>query len=159
MHTQSEPETTAIFTPATGRGNGPRERWSTVTFATLCSMLLALSMACGGSSKGTKRYDSAIDKQERCCESLGAGPKRDACLQRIVRIDQRTAAPTSSQLCSDRTGDERTQCEADVVKSVRASKVSRATYACVQRHFVCDAMTGTATKASAQAQLDCINDI
>jgi hypothetical protein len=68
-------------------------------------------------------------------------------------------AQTSGELCADRSGEERAQCEAKVVRGVRASKVSRATYSCVQRHFVCDGMTGTATKASAQAQLDCINDI
>ena len=89
----------------------------------------------------------------------GAGAKRDSCLRRIVRIDRRTAQPTAAELCADRKGEERSTCENDVVRSVRSSKVSRSTYACVQRHFVCDGMTGTATKASAQAQLDCINDI
>ena len=87
--------------------------------------------ACGGSSKPADTYAAGTSAQEACCEHL-AGADRDACLGEIVQIDD---------------------------PGVATSDVNRATYACVRDHFACDAATGHATQASAQAQLDCIQDL
>ena len=40
-----------------------------------------------------------------------------------------------------------------------AASANQRTFACVQRHFVCEPATGRATAASNQAQLDCITDL
>ena len=42
---------------------------------------------------------------------------------------------------------------------VARAPANQATFACVQENFVCDPSTGRATAASAQAQLDCIQDL
>jgi len=86
--------------------------------------------ACGGSRHGDT-YARATDVQQQCCEHL-AGDARDGCLRGIIRIDD---------------------------AAVARSDASQSTYACVTEHFACDAATGRATKASAQAQLDCIQDL
>ena len=39
------------------------------------------------------------------------------------------------------------------------SPVNQSTFACVVDHFTCDPTTGHATKDSAQAQLECIQDL
>lgn len=107
-----------------------RERSVTPLLATLC--LAVLVSACGGgkkSSSGGDTYAKATSTQEACCEH--AGPNRDACLKDIVRVE-------------------------DVA---RQSAANQATYACVVDHFSCDASTGHATQASAQAQIDCIQDL
>ena len=102
---------------------------STVLFATLALVLLA----CGGSQGGSKKsYSKAISKQESCCNQLAEGPARTQCLEKVVRVDD---------------------------PAVQEAPANRATYGCVERYFVCDSATGTATKESSQRQLDCINDI
>jgi len=69
--------------------------------------------------------------QEQCCEHLEGGA-RDQCLQKIVRVGDPEVAKT---------------------------KANQQQFACVTEHFVCDPATGHATQASAQAQLDCIQDL
>jgi hypothetical protein len=108
-----------------------RERRITPATTTLCTVLLGLLVACGGGSHGGDTYARGTQVQESCCEHL-AGPGRDACLQQIVRIDDRTVA---------------------------GSQVNQSTFACVVDHFTCDAASGHATKDSAQAQLECIQDL
>lgn len=66
-----------------------------------------------------------------CCENLG-GPARDRCLRDIPRAhDSRVAQTTTNQ----------------------------ETYSCVAEHFVCNPATGRATRESAQAQHDCLDDL
>lgn len=103
-----------------------------MTRACLAAAVVAatsLVAACGGSSKHVDRYQVATDLQERCCEKA---PDRDDCLRGIVR------AP-----------------DADVARD----PANQQTFACVQEHFECDETTGRATAASAQAQLDCIQEL
>ena len=76
-------------------------------------------------------YAKATNAQESCCENL-AGEARAACLQKIPRVED---------------------------PNVAASRVNQDTYACVVEHFACNAATGTATTASAQSQLECIQDL
>ncbi len=93
-------------------------------------LALALALAaCGG--KHTDTYRAATDEQTRCCEHL-AGAPRDQCLGEIVRVDD---------------------------AAIAQSPANQRTYACVDRHFQCDAATGRASAASNQAQLDCIQDL
>ncbi len=95
--------------------------------------IAVLTGACGGGG-GNKRgdtYVAATSAQEQCCEGLKGGA-RDTCLASIVRV-------------------------AD--DAVARSKANQDTYACVQEHFQCDVATGMATQASAQEQLDCIQDL
>jgi hypothetical protein len=111
---------------------GRREPRVTPLLATLCCLLLGLALAaCGGNGPKKETYQKAVSKQEACCNGL-AGAARDQCLGGIVRVDD---------------------------PEVQASDANLATYACVEKHFACDPATGTATKPSAQAQLDCINDL
>ena len=111
------------------------ERRVTPATTTLCTLLLAFVVACGGKGGGGggggDTYARGTQVQESCCEYVkGAG--RDACLKQIVRIEDRTVA---------------------------GSSVNQSTFACVVDHFACDAGTGHATKDSAQAQLECIQDL
>jgi len=116
-----------------------RERSVTHTAATavhgfrrwwIAATLAALLAACGGGKK-TDTYARGTDVQGQCCEHL-SGDARNQCLQGIVRIDDAAVAKTST---------------------------NQATYACVVNHFECDAGTGHPTQRSAQAQLECIQDL
>lgn len=93
----------------------------------------AFLAACGGGNGGKKAdtYARASDVQGDCCQHLQGGA-RDQCLQGIVRIDDAAVAKTSA---------------------------NQATYACVVDHFQCNPETGHPTQASAQAQLECIQDL
>ena len=91
---------------------------------------LVLVAACGG-GKHADTYARATDVQGDCCQHL-AGAARDSCLSQVVRVDDPGVAKTS---------------------------VNQATYACVVDHFQCDAATGHPTQTSAQAQLECIQDL
>lgn len=95
----------------------------------LAAVLAIALAACGG--KHTDSYAAATNEQTKCCEHL-AGPSRDQCLSEIVRVDDPNAA---------------------------SSRDNQRTYACVERHFQCDASTGRATAESNQSQLDCIQDL
>lgn len=90
----------------------------------------ALLAACGGGSRGDT-YAKATDVQGQCCNHL-AGDARDQCNSEIVRVDDTNVAQTS---------------------------VNQDTYACITTHFQCDPSTGHPTQASAQKQLECIQDL
>lgn len=91
---------------------------------------LLFAFACGGRHP-TDTYARGASLQQQCCEHLqGAG--RDSCLHELVRIDDR---------------------------AVQESPANQQTYACVVQHFTCDPATGHATTASAQAQLECIQEL
>ncbi|HUJ62186.1 MAG TPA: hypothetical protein VLX92_26950 [Kofleriaceae bacterium] len=100
-----------------------------MTIASRFALALALA-ACGGGRHGDT-YAKATDMQQQCCEHL-ASEQRDQCLKQIVRVGDPEVA---------RTATNQTQ------------------YACVQDHFVCDPATGRATRDSAQAQMDCLQDL
>ena len=96
-------------------------------------MAAATLFGCGGgNTPRVNRYQSSVDAQETCCEHLADGGARDGCLAAIVRVDD---------------------------PAVQSSDINQQTYGCVQRHFVCDPSTGTASRESSQAQLDCIADL
>jgi hypothetical protein len=106
-----------------------REPRVTLVRATLWSLLFTL-VACGGGHK-KDTYGRGVHVQEECCEHLKGGD-RDACLQKIVRVDDPEVAKT---------------------------RENQQTYACVVEHFTCDPATGHATSASVQAQMDCEQDL
>lgn len=99
----------------------------------IAASLAALLAACGGSTGGKKpdTYARAGDVQGECCQHLQGGA-RDQCLAGIVRID-----------------------DAEVARN----ETNQATYACVVQHFQCNPETGHPTPQSAQAQLECIQDL
>ena len=97
---------------------------------TLVYTTLLTIAACGGGKK-SDTYAKGTQVQETCCEHLSGDP-RGACLQHIVRAPDATVASAAP---------------------------NQATYACVVDHFACDASTGHATQDSAQAQLECIQDL
>nr|HEX4318738.1 hypothetical protein [Kofleriaceae bacterium] len=103
-----------------------RERAVTIAATTLSLALLA---ACGHRHGDT--YARGTHAEETCCEHL-AGDARAACLQQVVRVDDRAVA---------------------------ASDTNQDTYSCVADHFACDASTGHATADSAQQQLVCIQKL
>ena len=92
--------------------------------------LAVLLAACGGGGSHRDTYAKATDVQQSCCEHL-SGPGRDQCLHNIVRVED----------------------------FAQKSQQNQATYACVVDHFTCDAQTGHATQQSAQAQIDCVQDL
>ena len=109
-----------------------RERGVTARRATHWIFAFTLA-ACGGgsSAKPHDTYAKGTEVQQACCEHLAGGP-RDQCLQSIVRVDDKEVATTS---------------------------VNQQTYDCVVSHFTCDPTTGRPTRDSAQAQLECIQDL
>jgi len=108
-----------------------RERRATPLLATVALALLAAACGGGGGSKKTDSYARGTQVQEQCCENL-KGPDRDQCLQKIVRVGDPEVAKT---------------------------EVNQRQYTCVVEHFVCDAASGHATQPSAQAQMDCLQDL
>lgn len=116
-----------------------RERERTAPRNTVASLsrwwIIAIGLvlaACGG---GGKRHGDMYAKgdqaQSACCEHLTGG-ERDQCLGGLVRANDPSVASYSS---------------------------TQDVYACVAENFVCDPATGHATQASAQSQLDCIQDL
>jgi hypothetical protein len=91
---------------------------------------LAIAGGCGGGRRGDT-YARGTQVQEQCCENL-QGPARDDCLRKIVRVNDPEVAKTGT---------------------------NQEHYACIVEHFTCDPATGHATQASAQAQMDCIQDL
>jgi hypothetical protein len=117
---------------------GQRERERTASGNTVAAVsrwwVLVLGMAlaaCGGGGHRKDAYAKANHAQSQCCEHL-SGAARDQCLSDLVTV-QDPAVATMPQ--------------------------NQDTYACVQEHFACDPATGHATVASAQSQLDCIQDL
>jgi hypothetical protein len=94
------------------------------------ALSIAVVAACGG-GKRPDTYARATDVQGQCCEHLQGGT-RDKCLSGVVRTDDQGIASTP---------------------------VNQATYACVVDHFTCDPASGHPTQPSAQAQLECIQDL
>jgi hypothetical protein len=125
----------SCFQPASP--NVIRERRDTKTNNTVIPRLRLIAVAiflvaCGGNgNKPTNTYARGTDVQGQCCQKLAPGA-RDSCLSQVIRIDDAQIANTS---------------------------VNQATYACVVEHFECDAATGRPTQQSAQAQLECIQDL
>jgi hypothetical protein len=115
--------------PATSPRNNVVQplRWWVALSVTI---VLALAACGGGGGKKTDTYAKGTEAQAQCCEHLTGGA-RDTCLSEIVRVEDPSAATTST---------------------------NQATYACVVEHFVCDPNTGKPTQVSAQAQYDCIED-
>lgn len=107
---------------------------STVVCATLvCALALFSASGCGGKVKGgTNNYAKAIDRQEACCRELADASAQQACIARIVRVDD---------------------------QEVQRSRLNEETYACFLRHFVCDPMTGAVSKEASQKQYDCIDEL
>ena len=121
--------TTNSMNLATLRPSPPSKRERSVTPVLTTLCLAVLVSACGGSKKPDNTYAKATSAQQTCCEHAGAN--RDACLQQIVRVED----------------------------FAQQSSANQATYACVVDHFTCDPSTGHATQPSAQAQIDCIQDL
>ena len=103
------------------------------TVARVLRLWIAITLAACGSSHRHRgdTYARGTHAQEQCCEVL-SGPSRDDCLSKLPRVDDPEVAKTS---------------------------MNQDQYACVSEHFVCDPTTGHATQPSAQAQLDCIQDL
>jgi len=108
-----------------------RERRATPGLATVALVILASACGGGGGSKKSDSYARGTQVQEQCCENL-KGPSRDECLKKIVRVDDPEVAKTAA---------------------------NQEQYACVVNNFVCDPAAGHATQDSAQAQMDCIQDL
>ena len=121
--------TTNSMNLATLRPSTPSKRERSVTPVLTTLCLAVLVSACGGSKKPDNTYAKATSAQQTCCEHAGAN--RDACLQQIVRVED----------------------------FAQQSSANQATYECVVDHFTCDPSTGHATQPSAQAQIDCIQDL
>ncbi len=95
-------------------------------------LFLASLAACGGGSGGSKdTYTRATDIQGDCCEHL-KGDARTQCLQGVIRVEDAGAAQSS---------------------------LNQETFTCVVEHFTCDPATGRPTQSSAQAQLECIQQL
>jgi hypothetical protein len=114
---------------------GIRERPITPGAATVARTLRVfwfsiLLAACGGGGHKQDTYARGTDVQQACCEHL-QGDSRSSCLQQIVRVED----------------------------FAQKSAANQSTYGCVVDHFACDPATGHATKDSAQAQIDCIQDL
>jgi hypothetical protein len=96
----------------------------------VASLAAVLLAGCGGGTRGDT-YARGTDVQGQCCEHLQGGA-RDQCLGGVVRVADQGVAKTQA---------------------------NQSTYACVVDHFVCDPATGHPTQPSAQAQLECIQDL
>src|SRR4051812_41452227 len=114
-----------------------RERRTTHARSTVVPRLrwwfMVVLAACGtaGPTTHADTYAQGQSALDQCCERL-QGPGRDRCLAEIPRVEDRGAAQTAT---------------------------NQQTYTCIVDHFTCDAATGRATQASAQAQYDCIQDL
>ncbi len=99
----------------------------------LSVFVVAAVAACGGGGRGgrTDTYARATDAQGDCCKQL-TGDAEAQCLQQVVSVEE---------------------------PGVAGHSVNQQTYGCVVQHFVCDKATGRPTPASAQAQLECIQDL
>jgi hypothetical protein len=99
------------------------------TFVRL-TLFAAFVFAAACATTSGNPYRTSLDRQAGCCDGLRDPRARQACLAEIPRTQ----------------GDE-------------TSALNRETFTCVVRHFQCDPASGRATRASAQLQLDCLNDL
>ena len=93
------------------------------------SLLMIAVAVSACATGGANHYRNALTQQERCCHGLADAAARQACLADIPRTDD------------------------------PASALNQETFQCVEGHFQCNPATGRATLASAQLQLDCLNDL
>lgn len=100
-----------------------------ISFFAVVSTTAGLLAACAATPN---YYRKSLSAQERCCQRLGDASASDACVAEIPRVDTRDAETTTT---------------------------NQETFHCVDAHFVCDPTSGRATQASAQAQLDCLNEL
>lgn len=107
----------------------PRDTVTAALRRSLAIAALIVVGACGG-AKQSDTHARATDLQGACCEHLQGGG-RDTCLAQIPRVDDPQIAHHTT---------------------------SQRTFGCVAEHFVCNPATGRPTQASAQAQLECIQD-
>lgn len=107
-----------------------RERACTRRHTIVTAWLLLALAACGG--RPTNHYQKALSKQEQCCQQLTDDRARAECDARIVRVDDPEVART---------------------------RENQATFHCIEKHFVCEPTTGTATRDSSQKALDCVADL
>jgi hypothetical protein len=122
--------TTNSFGSSLFRASTDQKRERSVTpVLTTLCLAVLVSAGCSGGKKHDNTYAKATSEQQTCCEHAGAN--RDACLQQIVRVED----------------------------FAQQSSANQATYSCVVDHFTCDPATGHATQPSAQAQIDCIQDL
>jgi hypothetical protein len=94
------------------------------------ALAVGVGFACGAAAPNY--YKRSITKQESCCAKLADPGARQQCETDIRRADS---------------------------EAVAQSQTNQETYRCVDRYFVCDTSTGKETRESAQAQLDCLNDL
>ncbi len=120
-----------VASPRQGITTPIRERGATNRIATVVTAALLIAVAACGGSKHRDTYARGTDVQGQCCEHL-AGGGRDKCLSEVVRVEDLGVAKTTT---------------------------NQSTYACVVEHFECDPGTGHPTQSSAQAQLECIQDL
>jgi hypothetical protein len=106
--------------------------WTRLWTRSVTGTLLGAGFLAACASSTPNYYRRSLSGQEKCCGRLGDPGARDACLAEIPRVDS-TAAETSP--------------------------TNQETFHCVEEHFVCDKGTGRATRESAQAQLDCLNQL
>jgi hypothetical protein len=124
----------AVIAGAVREPGTTRHRPTVVTALRWWFALTAASLvlvACSPSKGGGDTYARGTQVQEQCCEHL-QGSDRDTCLGEVVRVGDPAASRTAT---------------------------NQQTFACVVEHFVCDPQTGRETQASAQAQLDCTEDL
>lgn len=112
-------------------GTAGRERPATRRHTIVTIWLLLGLAACGG-GRPANHYQKAVSKQEQCCQQLADEHARAECDARIVRVDDPEVART---------------------------RENQATFHCVEKHFVCEPTTGTATKEASQRALDCVADL
>jgi hypothetical protein len=102
----------------------------TLRFPWIARTALALALATTAcATTNANHYRPALATAERCCEGLSDASARSACLADVPRTED------------------------------EASPINQETFQCIERHFRCDPATGRATRESAQAQLDCLNDL
>jgi hypothetical protein len=104
-------------------------RWTRLI--TVSTLITAAALvACGGAQRN--HYRASLGKQESCCKQLPDDGSSAACMNEIPKVDDPAA---------------------------ETAQTNQETFACVERYFMCDVNTGRATKESAQAQLDCLNEL
>ncbi|HEY0251836.1 MAG TPA: hypothetical protein VGC41_09935 [Kofleriaceae bacterium] len=97
----------------------------------LATLCLAVVVSACGGGKQSSSSDTYAKATSSQETCCEHAPNRDGCLKEIVRVEA----------------------------FAQKAPANQATYACVVDHFTCDPATGHATQPSAQAQIDCIQDL